>query len=516
LVKDACADAGIDPAQIGYVEAHGTGTAVGDPIEATALAEALCETRTAALAMGSVKTNLGHLETAAGVVGLVKGLLVLKHRQIPASLHFDTPSEHIDFEALKLRVPTSLEAFPEIPGPRLVGVNSFGFGGANSHVILQEAPATKMAKHEPVSASRAWPFVFSARSEKALADGALRLSEWIEDHSKSNGKSPMLPALVYNLGARRNHHAYRITSLARTTEELVQELHAYAADPSSSQFTSSFTPRPEHALRIGFVMSGQGPQWWGMGRELMVHEPVFRRTMEACAAAMKPYASFSLLEELGRDEADSRMQQTEIAQPAIFAMQLSLAELWKSKGVQPSAIVGHSVGEIAAACAAGILSLEEGARVIVLRARLMHECARGDGTMLAVGLNEEDAAAVIAKHDRTVSIAAFNGPKSLTLSGPKSSLEAIQAELEGRSVFARFVRVDHPFHHAMMQPAADALTAALKDLKPEAETVPFFSTVSGQRCSGILAWMCGWRSVRIRRFPCRSKSVLERGIKKPR
>ncbi|MDH4476670.1 MAG: SDR family NAD(P)-dependent oxidoreductase [Verrucomicrobiaceae bacterium] len=492
LVKDACADAGIDPAQIGYVEAHGTGTAVGDPIEATALAEALCETRKVPLAMGSVKTNLGHLETAAGVVGLVKGLLVLKHRQIPASLHFDTPSEHIDFEALKLRVPTSLEAFPEIPGPRLVGVNSFGFGGANSHVILQEAPALKNVKHEPVSASRAWPFVFSARSEKALADGALKLSEWIEDHSKSNGKSPMLPALVYNLGARRNHHAYRITSLARTTEELVQELHAYAADPSSSPFTSSFTPRPEHALRVGFVMSGQGPQWWGMGRELMVHEPVFRQTMEACAAAMKPYASFSLLEELGRDEADSKMQQTEIAQPAIFAMQLSLAELWKSKGVQPAAIVGHSVGEIAAACAAGILSLEEGARVIVLRARLMHECARGDGTMLAVGLTEEDALAVIAKHDRTVSIAAFNGPKSLTLSGPKSSLEAIQAELEGRSVFARFVRVDHPFHHAMMQPAADALTAALKDLKPEAETVPFFSTVSGQRCSGAECVAAHW------------------------
>ena len=178
-------------------------------------------------------------------------------------------------------------------------------------------------------------------------------------------------------------------------------------------------------------MSGQGPQWWGMGRELMQHEPVFRRTIEACAAAMRPFARFSLLEELGRDEATSQLQQTEIAQPAIFAMQVALAELWKSLGVPPAAIVGHSVGEIAAACVAGVLSLEEAARVIVLRARLMHECARGEGTMLAVGLSEEERA-LIARHDRTVSIAAFNGPRSLTLSGTRFSLEAIAANWSRR------------------------------------------------------------------------------------
>ncbi|MDB6120828.1 MAG: NRPS-type-I fusion protein, partial [Verrucomicrobiaceae bacterium] len=187
---------------------------------------------------------------------------------------------------------------------------------------------------------------------------------------------------------------------------------------------------------------------------------------------------------LGRDEATSKMSRTEIGQPAIFAMQVALSALWKSWGVSPAAIVGHSVGEIAAACVAGILSLEEGARVIVLRARLMENCARGDGTMLAVALDEEQARAVIARHDRTVSIAAFNGPRSLTLSGVKTSLEAIQAELEPQGVFAKFVRVDHPFHHALMQPAADALTAELASLKPQAETVPFFSTVSGTRAKG--------------------------------
>ena len=494
LVVDACADAGIDPGQVGYVEAHGTGTAVGDPIEATALAHALCRDRKAEapLPIGSVKTNLGHLETAAGIVGLIKGLLVLKHGQIPASLHFDTPSEHIDFAALKLRVPTALEPFPKTAGPRTIGVNSFGFGGANAHVILTEAPPHAHEVLAPLPAERAWPVVLSARSEPALLGTARQLGEWIERHNANNGTTPLLPALVYNLGARRNHHPHRITLLARSAEELARELQAHAAEPAQSQWPVSFTPRPENAPRIAFVLSGQGPQWWGMGRELMAHEPVFRKTMEACAAAMQPHARFSLLEELGRDEADSRIQETEIGQPAIFALQLSLAALWKSKGITPAAVVGHSVGEIAAACVAGILSLEEGARVIVLRARLMHECARGDGTMLAVGLPEDEAGAVIARHDRTVSIAAFNGPKSLTLSGPRVSLEAIRIELENRSVFARFVRVDHPFHHAMMQPAADALTAELAKLQPRAETVPFFSTVTGRRTAGSDCTAAHW------------------------
>lgn len=486
LVRDACADAGIHPSQVDFVEAHGTGTAVGDPIEATALAEALCLDRPAnkPLPIGSVKTNLGHLETAAGIVGLIKGLLVLKHGQIPPSLHFKNPSTHIDMAALKLRVPVTLEPFPKSDGPGIVGVNSFGFGGSNAHVILTAPP--KGATVHPVVSSidRGWPVVISARSEEALKNTAARLQAWIIEHEKSNGAEPLLPALTYTLGTRRNHHSHRLTIVAGSTQELIQELQEFIAGLTSNKARVSFTPRPEHAPRIGFVMSGQGPQWWGMGRQLMQNEPVFRKTMEACAAAMKPFARFSLLEELGRDEATSKLQQTEIGQPAIFAMQVSLAELWKSMGVTPSAIVGHSVGEIAAACVAGVLSIEEGARIIVLRARLMHECARDEGTMLAVSLSEEEALALIARHDHTVSIAAFNGPRSLTLSGTKTSLEAIRAELDPKGVFARFVRVDHPFHHEMMQPAADALTKELAKLKPQTETVPFFSTVTGKRCAG--------------------------------
>ena len=486
LVSETCAHGGVDPLQIGFVEAHGTGTAVGDPIEAHALAEALCVNRPAdaPLIIGSVKTNLGHLETAAGVAGLVKALLVLKHGKIPANLHFETPNPNIDFEGLRLRVNTELEPFPKTKGLRMAGVNSFGFGGANAHVILEEPPAVAPRDHSAEVTDRAWPIVVSARSEEALRGSALLLAKWLEERSHANGDSPVLPDLVYTLGARRNHHPYRLTIVANSMSEVVQELDGFAVKQESPKARTSFTPRPEHPPRVAFVMSGQGPQWWGMGRELMRHEPVFRKTIERCAAAMKPFARFSLLEELARTEETSQILHTEIGQPAIFAMQVSLAALWRSWGVEPVAVVGHSVGEIAAACVAGVFSIEEGARIITLRARFMHECARGAGTMLAVGLGEDEARALIARHDRTVTIAAINGPRSLTLAGARISLEAMIAELEPQGVFARLVRVDHPFHHPLMEPASEELEAAIADLIPQPDTTPFFSTVTGARCPG--------------------------------
>jgi acyl transferase domain-containing protein/NADPH:quinone reductase-like Zn-dependent oxidoreductase/SAM-dependent methyltransferase/acyl carrier protein len=486
LVRDACADAGVAPTQIGFVEAHGTGTAVGDPIEAHALAQALCEGRSeeAPLLIGSVKTNLGHLETAAGVAGLVKALLVLKHGCIPASLHFATPNPNIDFVALKLRVPTGLEPFPSTSGERVAGINSFGFGGANAHVLLTEVPSRPQPESLGAHPTRSWPLVLSARSEKALRSSALRLSAWLEERSNANGSSLVLPDLAYTLGARRNHHPYRLTLVARSIEELIQELNGHGAASQELKIRTAFTPGQTRPPRVAFVMSGQGPQWWGMGRELMQHEAVFRGTVQRCDASMRPWGRFSLIEELERTEEASQLHRTEIAQPAIFAIQVALAELWKSWGVQPAAIVGHSVGEVAAACVAGVLGLEEAARVIVLRARFMDECARGEGTMLAIGLDEDAAQALIARHDRTLTIAAFNGPRSVTIAGSRGSLEALAVELELDGVFARFVQVDHPFHHPLMQPASQALEEALPDLAPQEETVPFFSTVTGRQCAG--------------------------------
>ena len=493
LVIEACKDAGVAPEDIGFVEAHGTGTAVGDPIEAHALADALCVNRSEPLPIGSIKTNLGHLETAAGVAGLLKGMLVLQHRQIPPSLHFKTPSPHIDFEKLKLRVPTELEPFPDVSGERMVGVNSFGFGGANAHVILAEPPHQPVRSSE-LPAARPWPLMLSARSEKALQASAANLSAWVKEHADSNGSSPVLPDLTYTLGVRRNHHPHRLTLTATNWTELTEELDAFAQNGESTKIRSSFSARREEAPRIGFIFSGQGPQWWGMGRELMRREPVFREAIERCDAALRPWTRFSLLEELGRTEETSQMSRTEIGQPAIFAMQVALAALWKSWGVEPAAVVGHSVGEIAAACVAGIFSIEEAARIIALRARLMEECGRGEGTMLAVGLPEEEALALIARHDRTVTISAYNGPRSITLSGPRLSLEAMAAELEAQGAFARLVRVDHPFHHPLMRPAAEALEETLADLKPKPSNIPFFSTVTGEHQAGEACDAAYWGS----------------------
>ena len=486
LVREACADAGIDPLRISYVEAHGTGTAVGDPIEAHALAEALCAARTvdAPLVIGSVKTNLGHLETASGVAGLVKVALMLKHGRIPASLNFESPNPNIDFAALKMRVAVTSEAFPDTDAIRTAGVNSFGFGGANAHVILTEPPPPAPNSLAGTDMDRAWPMVLSARSEEALLAAAWRLSAWMDDHAQLNGSSPTLPDLTYMLGARRNHHSHRLALTARSVAEMVQELGAYSLENASPKLRTAFTPRREQAARVVFVMSGQGQQWWGMGRELMRHESVFRRMIEACDKAMRPWARFSLIEELARPEESSQMQRTEVSQAAIFAMQMGLAALWKSWGVQPVACVGHSVGEVTAACVAGILTLDQAAKIIVHRGRFMDQCSVAGGTMLAVGMNPEEAQAVIARHDPNVCIAAFNGPRSLSLSGLRTSLEEIAAELEGLGVFARFIPVSHPFHHPLMQPAADALHAALGDLTPQAGTLPFFSTVTGGRLDG--------------------------------
>lgn len=497
LVRDACRHFDIDPLSIGFVEAHGTGTAVGDPIEAHALAEALCAGRTAPLPIGSLKTNLGHLETAAGIAGLLKAMLVLRHGQIPATLHFRNPNPHIDFEKLRLRVPVALEPFPANGGPRMAGVNSFGFGGANSHVILAEPPPPRITALPPEVDERPWPLALSARSENSLRLAAGRLGRWIDDHMRSNGVEPLLPDLTYTLGARRNHHPYRLTLVADTPADAIRELSAFAAEEPTERIRASFSPRPEKPPRVGFVMSGQGPQWWGMGREFLRREPAFRDAMQACAQALAPWTRFSLLDELAHDESTSRMSRTEIAQPAIFAMQYALSKLWESWGVTPAAIVGHSVGEVAAACIAGILPLAEAARVIALRSRFMEDCARGEGAMLAVGLDEEAARALIARRDRTVAIAAFNGPKSLTLAGCRASLEPMAAELESQGVFARFVRVDHPFHHPLMSPASEQLEAAIANLAPNEEEIPFFSTVTGGRCHGADCTASHWaRGVR--------------------
>jgi acyl transferase domain-containing protein/thioesterase domain-containing protein/acyl carrier protein len=475
LVRQACREAEISTADIGYVEAHGTGTPVGDPIEANALGAALGDGRKNPCLIGSVKTNIGHLEAAAGIASLIKVALVLKHKTIPPSLHFQNPNPGIDFEKLNLRVVQKLEPFPENSGRLLAGINAFGFGGANAHVILEAAPQPPREQNSPAETSAHKPLLLalSAHSPEALRAAAKNyralLAEPFADARAVCGAA----------AARRSHFAHRLCLVGGTREELLERLGHFLAgeaDPAIVCGEVSIATAPV------FVFSGQGPQWWGMGRELLREEPLFTEKIQQCDQHFRELGGWSLVEELLRDEEDSRLQQTAFAQPAIFALQVALADLWRSWGVRPSAVVGHSVGEIAAAHVAGVLTLREAARVIFHRARCMN--AAPGGRMLAAGLDAKRAGELAADFPGEVAVAAFNSPNSVTFSGKAAPLEEIARTLEAQGIFNRFLQVKYAFHSHQMEPIKDELLQALGRVETSPAQLKFFSAVTGLPADG--------------------------------
>ncbi len=468
LIRAACRTAGISPGAIGYVEAHGTGTAVGDPIETAALGAALGEGRTAPCLIGSVKTNVGHLEAASGIASLIKVALVLKHKQIPPNLHFRTPNPHIDFAGLKLRVVKQLEPFPN-GGSQLAGVNSFGFGGANAHVILEAAPARngRVKAAPPVLDRLLLPL--AAHSPEALRQAAANYGTLLAKEDCDAW------SLCGAAATRRSAFAHRLFAVAESRRELAARLSEFAAGESSPAMVSG--------ERIGnagpvFVFSGQGTQWWAMGRELLEKQRVYRKTIEKCDAIFRKLGSWSLIEELKRGEQESRLHSTAIAQPAIFALQAALADLWSSWGVEPEAVVGHSVGEAAAAYVAGALTLPEAARVIFHRGRTMN-AASDQGRMLAAALSPEQAMELVAPFGGDVEVGACNSPVSVTLSGEPGPLERIAKELDARGVFNRFLKVNYAFHSHQMDAVKDELLESLGRVEVSAPRIPLYSTVSG-------------------------------------
>jgi len=475
LVRQACREAGISPAEISYVEAHGTGTPVGDPIEANALGAALSDGRKNPCLIGSVKTNIGHPEAAAGIASLIKVALILKHKTIPPSLHFKNPNPRINFEKLKLRVAQQLETFPENSGRLLAGINSFGFGGANAHVILEAAPPQTRKANSTVnkSAREHLLLALSAHSKEALRAAAknyrARLAETRTDTR----------AICGSAATRRSHFAHRLCIAGGTGEELLERLGDFLAgetNPAVVVGEASTTAAPV------FVFSGQGPQWWGMGRELLKEEPLFRKKIRECDKLFHKFGGWSLLKELSRDENSSRLQQTVFAQPAIFALQVALADLWRSWGVQPAAVVGHSVGEIAAAHVAGVLTLREAARVIFHRARCMN--AAPGGRMLAAGLDAKRAGELAADFPGEVAVAADNSPNAVTFSGKAAPLEEIARTLEAQGIFNRFLQVKYAFHSHQMEPIKDELLRALGRVETSPAQLKIFSTVTGQPADG--------------------------------
>lgn len=513
LVRSACERAGISPAEIQYVEAHGTGTAVGDPIEANALASVLSEGRAKNQPcwVGSVKTNIGHLEAGAGMASLIKVALALHHQRIPAHLHFENPNPAIDFEKLGLRVPTSMLPWHRQPNSiRLAGINGFGYGGANAHIIVEESPIGHKQSVAPenhrssfketsapikvatAAALSSTPFELpvilplSARSQPALVELANSWATWFE----SLGRELHIAEVASFTAHRRSHLEYRTTVCGTTREELIEKLRHIESEGKSNRSRSG---KP---LKIAFVCAGQGPQWWAMGRNLLSYCPAFREVIDSCGREFARYGQWSLLAELGRSEDTSRMQQTHIAQPSLFAIQVGLAAVWKSWGIEPSVIVGHSVGEIAAAYISGALTFGDACAVAFHRGRTM-DLASSRGAMIAVGLSVHEIRPMLEDLRDEVAIAAINGPSSITLSGAAPAIEQLFQKLTDSNVFCRRLKVEYAFHSSHMEPVRDELLRSLDAIRPKKNHTELISTVTGKAIDGVeLTAEYWWQNVR--------------------
>ena len=354
VFEEAYRSAGVSPGEVQYVEAHGTGTSVGDPVEMQALGAVVGEGRPEEdpCVVGSVKTNIGHTEGAAGVAGLIKASLALKHKTIPPSLHLQEPNPNIPWQDLPLTVQRELGPWPDSPGPARAGVSSFGISGTNAHVVLEEAPEAAPAEtggEAPQPTCCPCP----RTAPEALEDTARAYVGFLRGEE---GADSSLEDVCYTAGARRTHHAHRLALVGGSREQLVEHLEAYL-EGESRPGMSSGRKLGDLRRKLVFVFSGQGSQWVGMGRELLEQEPAFREAMERCDRAIQKYTGWSVLEELAADEARSRLAEVDVVQPAIFAVQVSLAALWRSWGVEPDAVVGQSLGEAAAAYVAGALTL---------------------------------------------------------------------------------------------------------------------------------------------------------------
>ncbi|ORV47574.1 polyketide synthase [Mycolicibacter engbaekii] len=488
-IRTALDRAGVQPADVGYVEAHGTGTPVGDPIELQALAAALTIERpaTAPLLIGSVKTNIGHLEAGAGVAGLIKAALVVKHGYIPAHLHLRTPTRHVSLTDLKIDIPATGRPFPQCER-RIAGVNSFGFGGTNAHVVLAEPPAAAPAPQ--VGERPALPLTIlpiSARSEDALVAAAGRLADHLDTHPDI-----ALPELAYTLSGRRTHLNYRHTLIAASAAEAREQLRSLAEDSKVSAGRAV-----QEAPKLAFVCSGMGPQWWGMCRELMDVFPEFTASLERSDRELSRYADWSLIEELRRDEADTRMTETEFAQPANFAIQVALAEQLAQFGISPDAVVGHSAGEVAAHHLAGLLTFEQAIHVIYHRSRLQQRVS-GSGSMLAVGLDAQtlmrtlDEATRAELADQRVSVAAINSPFAVTLAGDTEVLDEIARQLNDAAVFNRRLSVKVPYHSHHMDAVRAELFSAFEGLSSKSAVLPLYSTVTGEKLDRYHAGAAYW------------------------
>jgi len=473
---------GLDPVDLAYVEAHGTGTPAGDPIEAGALGEILGNRRPKPLTIGSVKTNIGHLEAGSGMAGLLKAMLVAERGTIPPSLHCETPNPNIPFADLNLQLAPKATAVKKGPNPYLVGVNSFGFGGTNAHAVLESPDPQPVPSRE--SDESLPPFLLSARSDAALRALA---ATWRARVAETSPEA--MPALLRGLALKRTQHKRRLVIPAETQPALIEALDAFL----ESKPTSLTATNTAVAGKIGFVFSGNGSQWAGMAADAIGASPLFRDALAKVDAVLLPHLGWSVRESLDAPDADA-LRNTDIAQPLLFAIQVALVTALREQGIEADACMGHSVGEVAAAWACGALDLDQAARVIAVRSR-SQQAQHGVGAMAVLGMDGDAAATALA--GTAVEVAARNSSQATTVAGTREGIDALEGRAAEKGWRYTKLDLDYAFHSAAMDPIAPRLATDLAGITPGPTTIPFYSTVAGGPLGGAeLGAAYWWRNVR--------------------
>ena len=476
VILKALENGGLEPEQVSYVEAHGTGTPLGDPIEIEALSEVYGRPDGQPLHVGAVKSNLGHLEAAAGIAGLIKAVLSVKNGKIAPNLHWESMNPNISLDGTRLSLPQELTNWNSSDEPLMAGVSAFGAGGVNAHIILEEAPEFEDESEDDEDGIQDELLVLTAKSEEGLE---LMARSYI-DYFKG-GNLPSINDICYSADTRRTQHDYRLAIAANSPQGFLSYLEPFA---KGMQSTGLWTGRLQTSskVKVAFVFSGQGPQWWAMGRQFLETDSIFRDTIEEIDALLQEHTKeWSLLKELTADEDATRMGETALAQPAIFALQTALARMWIAHGVKPSAVVGHSVGEVAAAHIGGVIGLKEAVRIIYNRALIMQK-ATGLGKMASVDLKQADAEKRIKDYGDRLAVAAVNAPDSVVLAGEEEALDEILEQLKAENVQSKKLRVNYAFHSPQMAPFRDELISILGkvDLNSK-DDYPVYSTLKGKR-----------------------------------
>ena len=488
VIRQALKNAGVQPEEVSYIEAHGTGTSLGDPIEVGALGGVFAKNRSpeASLAIGSVKTNIGHLEGAAGIAGLIKVVLALQHKIIPPHLHFNQPSPYIDWERLPIAVPTEPKAWSTGGKRRIAGVSSFGFSGTNAHVVLEEAPLP-----EPILTEVERPahlLTLTAKTETALEKLAQRYRDYLTADSSLN-----LADVCFTSNRGRSQFEHRLSIVATTLAEASHKLADYTAGQNPSGVIAGRV-RGTTQSKLAFLFTGQGSQYIGMGRQLYQTSPCFRQTLDRCEAILgleldKPLRE--ILYPAVSENGHSPLHQTAYTQPALFALEYALAQLWLSWGVRPTVVMGHSLGEYVAATIAGVFSLESALKLVAIRARLMQALPK-DGAMYALMTDPDPVTEAIQPYRQRVAIAALNGARNVVVSGHRDDLSAIVTDLTTRGIKSKQLQVSHAFHSPLMKPMLAEFEAVATKISYSTPKIKLLSNLTGKEAKSEIATPNYW------------------------